>query len=243
MQNKCQTLIKAGFVAVIASMPISLPAQASNMLYDYGSTTDSNVPSVSQKDGNTATTLLDEVIGTTDSNSTFRGSLDLGPNHANSSTFSNLVPPVNSGARVFVIGADSRSAPSDADMAAFLGGPGSALDNFFSPGTVINATHSINTELVDIRDVALLGGTTGGIDFDPIQMLGPVSFGSVPYDNFGSSKAVENLETTPNLSQESQDRPLIIRWINSLLEVVGINKQCSDPNGCDRRIAVKQKKQ
>ena len=101
MQNKCQTLIKTGFVAVIASMPISLPAQASNMLYDYGSTTDSNVPSVSQKDGNTATTLLDEVIGTTDSNSTFRGSLDLGPNHANSSTFSNLVPPVNSGARVF----------------------------------------------------------------------------------------------------------------------------------------------
>ncbi len=239
MQNKCQTLIKAGFVAVIASMPISLPAQASNMLYDYGSTTDSNVPSVSQKDGNTATTLLDEVIGTTDSNSTFRGSLDLGPNHANSSTFSNLVPPVNSGARVFVIGADSRSAPSDADMAAFLGGPGSALDNFFSPGTVINATHSINTELVDIRDVALLGGTTGGIDFDPIQMLGPVSESIIPYGNLGSSRVVATLESTPDFSQEKQDRPLVIRWIHSLLEAVGINERCSDPNECNRRIAVK----
>ena len=89
-----------------------------------------------------------------------KSSLELGPNHATSSTFTNLVSSVNSGARVFVIKADSVSAPSDADMAAFLGGPGSALDDFFSPGTVINATHSINTELVDIRDVALLGGTT-----------------------------------------------------------------------------------
>ncbi len=240
MQTKCKFLIKVGFVALIASLAISVPAQAGNMLYDSDSTTDGHVPSVSHKDGNTATTLLNELIGATDSIPTFQGGLGSGPSHANSSTFTNLVSSVNSGARVFVIGADSMSAPSDADMAAFLGGPGSALDDSFSPGTVINATNSINTELVDIRDVALLGGTTGGIDFDPIQMLGPVSFGSVPYGNSGSSNVVENLDTMPNLSLKSQDRPLVIRWINSLLEVVGINKQCSNSNGCDNRIAVKQ---
>ncbi len=187
MQNKCNILIKAGLVAAIASLSIGVPAQAGNVIYDSDSTTDSSVPSVSQIDGNTATTL----------------------------------------------------APSDADMAAFLGGPGSALDESFSQSIVITTTNSINTDLVDIRDLALLGGTTGGIDFDPIRMLGPVSESIIPYGNLGSSRVVATLESTPDFSQEMQDRPLVIKWIHSLLEAVGLNERCSDPNGCNRRIAVK----
>ena len=136
------------------------------------------------------------------------------------------------------IGTDTKTAPSDADVAAILDIAGSAPYEIFSPATVGNATGSANSELFDIRDSALLGRVGGGLDLDPIEMLGPVSDGTLAVGTFGTTQIVESQGSIPILSQGHQDRPAVVRWIYSLLEAVGINERCSDPKGCGGRVAT-----
>ena len=240
MRNKCKSLIKAGIVAAMASSPFVVPALAGNMVYDSDFTTDRGVPSVSQRQGSAATTLLNGLIGGADGNPTLRNRPELGPEHANSTGLTGSAPYANAKPREFVIRANSIAAPSDVDTATALGGPGFPLDDFLNPGTGIHDNDPLNSAVVDIRGIASHGGTRGGIDLDPIEMLGPVSVSIAPYGNIGSSKGVQDLGAVLNLSQEDQDRPLVIKWIHSLLEAVGINNRCSNPDGCDSRLAVKE---
>ena len=224
----------------MASSPFVVPALAGNMVYDSDFTTDRSVPSVSQRESNAATTLLNGLIGGGDGNATLRNRPELGPKHANSTDLTGSAPYANADSREFVIRSNSIAAPSDVDTATALGGPGFPLDEFLNPGTGIHDNDPLNSAVVDIRGIASHGGTRGGIDLDPIEMLGPVSVSIAPYGNIGSSKVVQNLGIAPNLSNKNQDRPLVIKWINSLLEAVGLDNQCGDPDGCGSRLAVKE---
>jgi hypothetical protein len=150
------------------------------------------------------------------------------------------VAHLNSGAHRLASQADVISAPSEADLTAVLGAAGSNQYDFFSPGYMSTATNSTNSELFDIHDVASLDGTGGSARLDPIEMLGPVSASIVTFGDISSSQVVGNLDLVPNLSQDRQDRPAVIKWIHSLLEAVGINTQCNDPLGCEGRVAAKR---
>jgi hypothetical protein len=133
-----------------------------------------------------------------------------------------------------------RLGPFDAEFAAILGKSESARHEFFSPVAVGNTTISTNTDFFDIRDSALLGRIGGGVDLDPMEMIGPVSDGTIAYGSIGSSQVVESLGPVPNLTNADQDRPAVIKWIYSLLEAVGINERCNDPEGCGSRVAVNE---
>ena len=216
MRRKCKSLIKAGIVAAIASSPFGVPAQAGNIVHDSEFITDRNVPSVPRKDGSAAISLLDELTGGTDRNSTRQSGLD------SPSNLKGSAPNAPADSRGFVIRANSIAAPSDYDTAAVLGATGFVLDEFLNPSTGISENNPINSAVVDIRDVESLGGTRGDVDLDPIQMLGPVSVNIATYGNTGSSnrfvpygtkvspKIVQNFKTIPNKANEYQDQPTVL---------------------------------
>ena len=177
MQNRCKILIKIGIVAVIASLPISVPAQSGDSRFVSDFTTDSNIPSVLQRDGQTVTTVLNDLI-------------------------------------VVVTGAELVAAPSDANMGFFLGGAGSPLDDFSSPDVAIDAINSMTTELVGVDDLSPLG-------------------------------VIRTPEMLSNRVQKSEDLPFLFKLYNSILEMVGIDTQCTNPTEgdatkCDRRIVARQ---
>ena len=134
----------------------------------------------------------------------------------------------------------ARSARTAASVAAILGTAPSGQYQFFSPGPDGIETAAIGSESFDIRDAAHLGKIGGRVDLDPLEMLGPVSSGTMTFAHIGLSQVVVSQDLVPNLSQTDQDRPTVINWIYSLLEAVGINERCSDPNGCDSRVAVNE---
>ena len=240
MRNEWKILTKAGIVAVIAALPFGVPAQAGNMVYNSDFTTDRSVPGVSRRDGTAAIMLLNELIGVTDRTQTLGSRSDSRPNHPNSSNFAYPASYVNAEAPGFVIRTNSIAASSDLISTAVLGGPGFVLDDFFNPSTGSNETNPMNSAVVDIGDVASLDGTGGGIDLDPIQMLGSVSVSIAKYGNIGSSKVAQKFEAMPDLTRENQDRPLVIKWIQSLFKAVSISSQCSNPDGCGSRLVVKE---
>ena len=129
---------------------------------------------------------------------------------------------------------------SDAGYAAILDTSESDRPKFFSPVAVGKTVNSTNTDLFDIRDATLLGRIGGGVDLDPMEMIGPVSDGTMAYGNLGSSLFVGKISPVPNLSNTQDDRPAVIKWIYSLLKAVGINERCDDPDGCGNRVAVKE---
>lgn len=255
MQIKIETMIASGIVAVIASLPIAVPAQAGNMLFGSDFTTGENIPSVLRGDGRSVTTVGIHSVVATERNATRQRARDdavygsageprSSSNHTDSPSFANLISYGISGARVFGSEADAIAAPSDANTAAFLAAAGSALADFSSPGAVADAISSMPTDHADIGGGTPFGDNEGGIYLSAVQMLGLGTTGIVSYGNTGSSTTVQEPENLSRLSEALDDRPLVLKWIHSMLEAVGVKSQCDDPSEsysskCDERVAAK----
>ena len=226
MQNKLESLFKFSIVAVIASLPIAVPAQAGDMHFGSGFMTDGNPPNALPADPGW---LVDEP--------------GLGAKGAEFSSFTNLISYGISGARASGTKADANADSPDANTAAFLAETRSALVDFSGPGTAVDAIDSMLTGHADVGGLAL-GGDAGRFDLGVIQMFGPGTSGIVSHGNSGSSTVVGELDSLPNLSAAYDDRPLVIKWIHTLLEAVGMRTQCIDPAvqdvvECEDRIAAR----
>ncbi len=225
MRIKCRTLIKAGIVAAIASLPIAVPAQAGEMSFVSEFAADRNLPSVSQRDGHAVTPVLNDPLGAAESDPTLQGRLHdtvfwsagepgSSPDQPDPFASTDLASYLNSAGGMFVTGAGPVAAPSNAEMGVYLGRAGSPLDNFSGPDAAIDAINSM---------------TTGPIDFRDVSPLHVIAASEIP----------------PNPSDESDDQPLLIKWFYSLIEAVGNDEQCIDPTDgratkCDSRIAAQQ---